>query len=193
MRQPALRLIAPEEGNEGEAADAAQALVRSHFEGVWRLLRRLGLPQADADDAAQQVFIIACARFATIQPGSERAFLFGCALKLAAKWRAAQQRPIQPTATGELDGIDEEVPSVEELIDQNRARALLDLVLKSMPSELCTVFVLFELEEFSSHEIATLLGIPRGTATSRLRRAREDFAKRLSRIESRLRFRGTVA
>jgi len=190
MQQPALRLVKPD---EDESADAVQTLLQRHFEGVWRLLRRLGLPQADADDAAQQVFIIACTRFATIQPGSERAFLFGCALKLASKWRAAQQRLVQPSATGELDYADDDVPSVEELVDQNRARALLDVVLKSMPSDLRTVFVLFELEEFSSHEIAALLGIPRGTATSRLRRAREDFAKRLSRLESRLRFRGTVA
>src|SRR6478752_2416224 len=87
MQQPALRLVKPE---EDEPADAVQTLLQRHFEGVWRLLRRLGLPPADADDAAQQVFIIACTRFATIQPGSERAFLFGCALKLAGKWREAR-------------------------------------------------------------------------------------------------------
>ncbi|MEI9953386.1 MAG: sigma-70 family RNA polymerase sigma factor [Pseudomonadota bacterium] len=190
MQQAALRLVKSE---EGETADAVQALVRCHFDGVWRLLRRLGLPQVDADDAAQQVFIIACRRFTSIQPGSERAFLFGCALKLAAKWRASQRQPVQPTATGELDSVEDDVPSVEELVERHRARALLDVILSSMPNELRTVFVLFELEEFTSYEIAALLGIPRGTATSRLRRAREDFAKRLSRVESRLRFRGTVA
>jgi len=190
MRQPTLRLVKPE---EGETPDPVQALLREHFDGVWRLLRRLGLPQADADDAAQQVFIIACRRFESIQVGSERAFLFGCALKLAARWRQAQQKPVQPTATGELDCVELDVPSVEELVDRHRARELLDVILNSMPSELRTVFVLFELEEFTSHEIAALLGIPRGTATSRLRRAREEFAKRLSRAESRLRFRGTVA
>src|SRR3954451_17353117 len=100
MQQPALRLVKPE---EGETDDAVQALLRCHFDGVWRLLRRLGLPQADADDAAQQVFIIACRRIESILPGSERAFLFGCALKLAARWRQSQQKPVQPTATGELD------------------------------------------------------------------------------------------
>jgi len=191
MRQPALRLVKPEEGEPAD--DAVQTFVRRHFDGVWRLFRRLGLPQADADDAAQQVFVVACQRFASIQPGSERAFLFGCALRLAARWRQSQYKPVQTTATGELDGVDEDVLSVEDLVERQRARALLDVILKSMPSDLRTVFVLFELEEFTSLEIAALLGIPRGTATSRLRRAREDFAKRLSRIESRLSFRGTVA
>ena len=190
MPQPALRIVKPDEDTP---TDAVQALVRAHLDGVWRLLRRLGLPQADADDAAQQVFMIACRRFASIQAGSERAFLFGCALKFAAKWREAQQKPVQPTATGELDGVEDDLPSVEDLVERHRARALLDLILKSMPSELRTVFVLFELEEFSSLEIAALLGIPRGTAASRLRRAREDFAKRLSRVERQLRSRGSVA
>jgi RNA polymerase sigma-70 factor (ECF subfamily) len=188
MPEPALRLVNPE---LGETAEAVQALLREHFDGVWRLLRRLGLPKADADDAAQQVFIIACRRFESIQPGSERAFLYGCALKRAARFRESQQKPVQ-AASDELEQLEDDVPSLEELVERHRARALLDLILQSMPNELRTVFVLFELEEFTSYEIAELLGIPRGTATSRLRRAREDFAKRLSRIESRLRFRGTA-
>ena len=41
--------------------------------------------------------------------------------------------------------------------------------------ELRAVFVLFEIEELSLSEIAGLLGIPAGTAASRLRRARETF------------------
>jgi RNA polymerase sigma-70 factor (ECF subfamily) len=73
MSQPALRIVKPE---EDEIAAAVQALLRKHFDGVWRLLRRLGLPRADADNAVQQVFVIAYRRFAGIQAGSERAFLF---------------------------------------------------------------------------------------------------------------------
>jgi len=189
MHEPALRLVKPE---QGAAAEAVQALVRAHFEQIWRLLRRLGLPEADADDAAQQVFTVACTRFASIQPGSERAFLYGCALRARAKWRESRRQRVQPTASGELDCADTELPSVDDLVERHRARALLDAILDSMPDELRTVFVLFEFEEQSSYEIAALLGIPRGTATSRLRRAREDFAKRLSRVESRLGFRGKV-
>jgi RNA polymerase sigma-70 factor (ECF subfamily) len=187
MPEPALRLV---RADDAEVADAVHALVRAHFEEVWRLLRRLGLPEVDADDAAQHVFTVACTRFASIRQGSERAFLYGCALNRAAKWRESQQRRDRPTASGEIEVAEDDVPSVDELVERQKARKLLDAILDTMPEELRTVFVLFEFEELSTPEIAELLGIPRGTAASRLRRAREDFEKRLSRVESRLGFQG---
>jgi RNA polymerase sigma-70 factor, ECF subfamily len=187
MPEPLLRLV---RADDEDRAEAVQALVRSHFDEVWRLLRRLGLPEADTDDAAQLVFTVACRRFSSITAGSERAFLYGCALRAAAKWREAQHHRVQPTSTGELDCVDEDLPSLDELVERHKARALLDAILDRMPSELRIVFVLFEFEQLTSHEIAALLELPRGTVASRLRRAREDFAKRLARVEIRLGFRG---
>jgi RNA polymerase sigma-70 factor (ECF subfamily) len=43
--------------------------------------------------------------------------------------------------------------------------------------------VLYEIEEFTSPEIAALLNIPLGSVASRLRRAREQFRIFVSRIE----------
>jgi RNA polymerase sigma-70 factor (ECF subfamily) len=59
-----------------------------------------------------------------------------------------------------------------------------------MPEELRVVFVLYELEELSTPEIAELCELPLGTAASRLRRAREDFEQRVARLEARRRFSG---
>lgn len=182
----ALSLVESEASGNAEELDA---LVRANFEFVWRLLRRLGLPESDADDAAQQVFTIACRRFGAIQKGSERSFLYGCALNGAAKWRSARARQ-QGRFETDAEIVESEHPSGDELLDRRKARQLLDEILDSMPEELRTVFVLFEFEELTSSEIAALLGVPRGTAASRLRRAREDFEKRVSRIESRMRFQG---
>jgi RNA polymerase sigma-70 factor (ECF subfamily) len=60
---------------------------------------------------------------------------------------------------------------------------LCDLVLSKIDPELEHVFVLFEAEGLSSREIAELLGIPRGSVRSRLRRAREQFRTAVSQIE----------
>ena len=51
-------------------------------------------------------------------------------------------------------------------------------------SELRVVFVLFELEELSVPEIAKIVGVPEGTASSRLRRAREEFQKAAKRVRA---------
>jgi RNA polymerase sigma-70 factor, ECF subfamily len=67
----------------------------------------------------------------------------------------------------------------EQLLDQKRARELLDDVLETMTPDLRMVFVLYELEELSMIEIASALEIPQGTVASRLRRARADFRERV--------------
>src|SRR6185436_2113393 len=67
-------------------------LVDAHFDSIWRWLRGLGVPARGADDAAQQVFLIAAQKLAEITPGSERAFLFGTAMGVAANVRRALGR-----------------------------------------------------------------------------------------------------
>src|SRR2546429_365348 len=50
------------------ATDEARlrALRHEHFEFIWRSVRRLGVPEADADDAVQQVFIVAARKLDVI-------------------------------------------------------------------------------------------------------------------------------
>ena len=59
-----------------------------------------------------------------------------------------------------------------------------------MPSDLRTVFVLFELEGIEVRQIAELEAIPVGTASSRLRRAREEFSAISKRVRAGLMSRG---
>jgi RNA polymerase sigma-70 factor (ECF subfamily) len=55
-----------------------------------------------------------------------------------------------------------------------------------MGQELREVLVLFELEGLSVQAIAGLYGIPLGTASSRLRRAREEFSAIARRVRIQL-------
>lgn len=161
-------------------------LLRTHFSQVWRALRRLGVPEHAVDDAAQEVFIVAAKKLETIAPAYERRFLYGVALRVAANARRARAaRPERPE-TAELEETASAIPSPEALLDRKRARELLDTTLEAMPDDLRTAFVLFELEGCSAPEVAALLGIPIGTATSRLRRAREAFRAAVSKLRQRL-------
>jgi RNA polymerase sigma-70 factor, ECF subfamily len=74
------------------------------------------------------------------------------------------------------------LPSTEELVDQKRARELLVVILNEMSEEQREVFVLFEVEGLGLAEIAGALAIPMGTVSSRIRRAREFFQKRVARL-----------
>jgi len=158
-------------------------MVGQNLDFIWRCLRRMGIASGDVDDAAQQVFLVAASKLAIITPGSERAFLFSTASRIAANARRSVHRRDEAhqhlTQRGQEDS-----PSQEELSDQLRARALMDTVLSEMPAELREVFVLFELEELPVADVAEMLSIPLGTVGSRLRRAREDFHDRVNRMKA---------
>lgn len=164
-------------------ADARlRAMLAAHFDFIWRSLRRFGLPEHHADDAAQQVFVVASRKLDAIAIGSERSFLFGTAMRVASDVRrsAAYRREIPHADPGiELEGG----VRPDDVLDQQRARALLDATLDAMDLDLRSVLVLFELEEMTLTEIAALLALPRGTVASRLRRARDEFAATLEKLQ----------
>jgi RNA polymerase sigma-70 factor (ECF subfamily) len=161
------------------------ALVQANADFVWRSLRRLGVPDAWADDATQQVFVVAQQKITNIQAGRERAFLFSVSMNVAAHVRRAAARR-REVFGDDATLLADPAPSQDAALDRCRARALLDQVLDEMPEELRSVFVLAELEELTLSEIARMLEIPQGTATSRLRRAREEFHKQAQRLRARL-------
>jgi RNA polymerase sigma-70 factor (ECF subfamily) len=151
-------------------------LFRAHYATVWRLLRRLGVRPAQLDDAVQEVFWVAARRLDDIEPGREASFLYGVALRVASG-ELRRERSSPPLADLDaLAGLVDGALSPEEQLEQRRARQLLEWVLDRMPAELRVVFVLFELEGLEVRDIAALHEIPLGTASSRLRRAREEFS-----------------
>jgi RNA polymerase sigma-70 factor (ECF subfamily) len=177
-------------GAAPHSTERAAALVREHLRFVWRLVRRLGLRPSDADDATQRVLFTAVQRIDDIEPGAERGFLYRTAVRIAFKLHSSKERQRELEGLEAATGLPDPTPNPEDLLDQQRARALLDHVLDSMPLDLKAVFVLFEFERLTTSEIALMLDIPRGTAASRLRRAREDFDERVKRLEARMRFSG---
>lgn len=159
-----------------------EQVVREHFSGVWRLVRRYGLNAPDADDVAQRTMLIATQHIDEIAIGSERAYLYRTALFLTSKLHRDRSRHPQEPWPDREETTDHH-PDPEALLEQRRARARLDGILASLPEELRVVFLLYELESFSQSEISTMLGVPQGTVSSRLRRARECFAERMMRGE----------
>jgi RNA polymerase sigma-70 factor (ECF subfamily) len=147
--------------------------VALHFDAVWRMVRRLGVPEADADDAAQQVFLALDKRLADVTVERERAFLMSVAVRIAANARRHLRRSREESGLDDESASDELSP--EGALERRQLLGELDQALTLLADDQRSVFVLYEIEGFSLPEIAQSLGIPLGTATSRLRRARELF------------------
>jgi RNA polymerase sigma-70 factor (ECF subfamily) len=165
-------------------AERVQAIARAELDFIWRLLRRLGLGPADAEDATQEVFLVLSRRIADVEPGKEKGFLTGTALKVAQTQRRTVFRRHE---SFEVEPDDRVHPGLdpEALACEKRRLALLDEAIAELAWELRIPFVLFELEELTMTAIASLLGIPMGTVASRLRRAREEFHGHARRLKAR--------
>lgn len=152
-------------------------MFEAHHAMVWRTLRRRGLNSDAAADSTQQAFLIAAERLGDIRHGSERAFLIGTALRLARSFIRRAGRVQLET------DMDLRVDPARSPLEDRAAVELFDLALSRMDPDLAEVFVLYELNGFSSPEIAKLVDIPVGTVASRLRRARQEFRSQAARIE----------
>ena len=167
--------------------DAARLteMLRVHYAGVWRMLRRLGVDEACADDAAQEVFIVLSRRLCDVREGSERTFVLSSAVRVAANyrrtWRARHEVADEQALAAERDPR----PNVEQLLDQKRLRRAFDELLEGWPEDVRTAFVLFELEGLTVPEISHVTETKLGTVASRLRRARELFQAGAKRLRAR--------
>jgi RNA polymerase sigma-70 factor (ECF subfamily) len=160
-----------------------ERMFNDHHDFIWRLIRRLGLSRGAADDAAQQVFLVAAERILDIEAGRERAFLFGTALRVARRLSKNEKRWV---LEDDMDFRNGQVARPEDLADHRRAVDLMGRILATMEHDLKTVFILAELEGQTMPQVASLLEIPLGTATSRLRRAREAFRAAVAAFEAAL-------
>jgi RNA polymerase sigma-70 factor (ECF subfamily) len=157
-------------------------MVDEHLRFVTRTLRKAGVPPSELDDQVQQTFIVAARRLEDVQLGAERPFLHQVALNMAAHVRRklARRREVLE------DKVPEHVDSIttpEQLTSRKEIQQLIRRVAGRMDASLYEVFSLFAFEGANLNQIATRLGIRRGTVASRLRRARAQFRKLATDID----------
>jgi len=157
--------------------------MEAHFDFVWRSLRRLGLSDPDADDGTQEVFLVASRKLEQILLGSERQFLFATAVRVASTRRRSLKRRREESLAA-VEEQERTEPGPERLTEMSRARRDLQEILDGMSFEQRSAFISFELEEMTVPEIASALGLPVGTVSSRLRSAREHFQNAVERLQA---------
>ncbi len=140
---------------------------------VWRSMRRLGVPEADVEDAAQEAFVVIHRKLPEFAHRSAlKTWVFGVCLRVAADWRKKahlkRETVVEETPERATSG---ETPL--RAIAQKQARAKLDLALTTLDEDKRAVFVLFELEQVPMAEVAEAVGCPLQTAYARLYAARK--------------------
>lgn len=160
-----------------------RGMVEQYSGFIERVLRKEGVSSANLDDEVQRTFIVAAGRLEQLQVGAERSFLHQVALYVAshARRRTARSRE---DATDDPPERDDAAPSAEQLIDHKRMQELLDRVVDCLDEPARAVFILHAFQDKSLTEIAATLRIPRGTAASRLRRARRQLREHAAAIRS---------
>jgi RNA polymerase sigma factor (sigma-70 family) len=169
-----------------------------HLDAAYNLAKWLTRNTQDAEDIVQESYMKAFRHFDTFRGDNGRAWLLAIV-------RNTSYTRLQMDKSFHIESYDESIHhselrsqlsessplsgNPEQLALQEGDRKLIDEALQALPIQFREVLVLRELEDFSYHEIANIVGIPMGTVMSRLSRARELMRQQLNqhfKPESRL-------
>jgi RNA polymerase sigma-70 factor (ECF subfamily) len=161
-----------------------RTLFADYFPYVWHSLRRLGVPDRDLEDLAHDVFLEVYRGRDRYDPARPvRAWLFGFAFRKASHYRRRARHRYE--VQGETDERAEAAPTALERVITTEALGVAHTALEALEIDRRAVFLMHEVDGISIPEVAEALGIPLNTAYSRLRLARRDFRKRVSRLRAR--------
>ncbi len=150
------------------------ALYRAEADFVWRALLRLGVPAEAAEDATQEVFLVAARRLGDFDPtrGEARGWLYGICRGVASNVRRGRLRALRKLAAAPPP---EGAPRPDELLAHAEAHARIDQFLEGLDPRQREVFALVDLEGMRGPEVAAALGQPLSAVYSWLRLARRRF------------------
>jgi RNA polymerase sigma-70 factor (ECF subfamily) len=148
-------------------------LFTAHASFVWRALRRLGVPDADAEDALQEVFLVVHHKLGAYEErGSVRAWLFTISRQVASHHRRSRvRRERRESIPAPLVPMEDP----HEAAVRREAAAIVRDFLEQLDEERSLVFFLADVEGMAVTEIASSLGVNLNTVYGRLRSARIRF------------------
>ncbi len=162
---------------------AGERLFERHFEAVARFFRNKLAADVAHEDLIQQTFL-GCveARDRFRGEASFRSFLFAIAHRQLAKhWRSRSRDRLdfQTVSIFDLDA------SPSAALAQNQEQQRLLLALRRIPIDSQVALELHYWESMTAAEIGEVLGIPLGTAKTRLRRAKQLLEAELRAVSVR--------
>jgi RNA polymerase sigma factor (sigma-70 family) len=160
-------------GDETAFAELVRRLGPMVLGVCWRVTADAHL----AEDAFQAAFLVLARRAMDVHPREAvRGWMYGVAARTAQKARVmSARRRTREVPTAVLP----DCPASQQDETDSDVLRILDAEVAALPDHLRTVVVLCELDGRSRKDAAVRLGIPEGTLSSRLAKARQVLADRL--------------
>jgi RNA polymerase sigma-70 factor (ECF subfamily) len=171
---------------EGDTS-AFGAIVSKYQDKVYNLCRHMLGNAADAEDAAQDVFLKAYQALPRFQPdASLYTWLYRIATNTCIDYK---KKPFFESLFGDsgegeklVHDSPSDAPSPEMLYQAKEIGLALQKNLAKLSPKLRAIIILKEIEELSYEEIADTLEISIGTVKSRIARAREELQKLMQKF-----------
>lgn len=186
LPQPAFDELAPDSGE----VLSFEAIYDRYADFVWRSVRRLGLDEATAEDAFQEVFVVVHRRLDDFEGRSSlKTWLFGIAIGVVRNHKRSLKRKRIDASKRADDALEtlhaDASEQPDERAERTRAVKLLYALLDELDEEKRAVFVMAELEQMRGTEIASATGMNLNTVYARLKTARTQFEQAVARYRAR--------
>jgi RNA polymerase sigma-70 factor (ECF subfamily) len=152
---------------------------QQHAQTVGRWVARLAGPGADCEDLTQDVFLVVARRLGEFRYECEMStWLFSIAARVAANDRRKRRvRRLWLRLMPRLENHPGSTTTPSDLLDLQERKRRLDETLDRLSEHQRRAFVLFEWEELSVAEVASLMNLSPGNTRVLLHRARAAFAR----------------
>jgi RNA polymerase sigma-70 factor (ECF subfamily) len=160
----------------------SDALYRQHAQRVSRWVAQLGGPEADVEDATQEVFLLAHRERASFRGEAQvTTWLYRITLNVVRHYRRHQQRrwSLSGSADDVAGHLASPTPTPVDELEQRRACERLRRALARLSDRERTILVMFALDGLSGQEIAARTAATPATVWVRLHRARTHLLQAL--------------
>lgn len=165
---------------------AFRGLYDEHHAFVWAVLRKLGVPERDAEDVMQEVFLVVHRRLDAFEGRSAwTTWLYGITTRVY--WNYARRQRCRPQSSASASSLRLVDPGAdpERFTQRREASVMLEALLGSLDADKRTAYVLHTIEGLSAPQISAITGVKTRTIYSRLRAARAEIEASARRVQAR--------
>lgn len=189
--KPGVRVREPGPGSGGRAVSSSHAtpprtleeVYERHAGFVWRIVRRMGVPDHGVEDVMHEAFLVVHRRLPEYDGRvAMTTWLYHLTRGVVSNHRRSRAREQRRIAL--VDPKPAPAPDPEAQTKRGQAAAFVRSFLETLDDDKREVFELVELEGLPVPEVAELVGTNLNTAYSRLRAARQLFQRAVDRIRA---------